>query len=92
MIFIAVLTAHTERPPLLQVHAVNFWGHAYLTLLLLGRLIQAGPARIVQVVRAHAWHDLVEGRVPLARVRVSWLGGVQAKSSLQKHTTPHASP
>mgnify|MGYP001807882214 CR=1 FL=1 len=37
-----------------QTHAVNFFGHAYLTLLLIGRLIQARPSRIVQVVRATA--------------------------------------
>ncbi|KIZ02734.1 retinol dehydrogenase 11 (all-trans/9-cis/11-cis) [Monoraphidium neglectum] len=33
-----------------QTHAVNFWGHAYLTLLLLNRIVEAGPSRIVQVV------------------------------------------
>jgi NAD(P)-dependent dehydrogenase (short-subunit alcohol dehydrogenase family) len=42
---------HPPRPSP-QTHAVNFWGHAYLTLLLLGRLVQAGPSRIVQVVSA----------------------------------------
>jgi NAD(P)-dependent dehydrogenase (short-subunit alcohol dehydrogenase family) len=55
-----------------QVHAVNFWGHAYLTLLLLGRIIQAGPARIVQVVSF--------GEI-LGRVHLSDLRGAAAGTS-----------
>lgn len=33
-----------------QVCASNFWGHAYLTLLLLDRIMHSEPARIVSVI------------------------------------------
>jgi NAD(P)-dependent dehydrogenase (short-subunit alcohol dehydrogenase family) len=29
---------------------VNYWGHVYLTLLLLDRMVQSKPARIVNMV------------------------------------------
>ncbi|KIZ02736.1 Retinol dehydrogenase 12 [Monoraphidium neglectum] len=55
-----------------QTHAVNFWGHAYLTLLLLCRIIEAGPSRIVQVVSF--------GEI-LGRVRMHDLRGAEEGSS-----------
>ncbi|GBF89922.1 short-chain dehydrogenase reductase [Raphidocelis subcapitata] len=53
-----------------RTHAVNHWGHAYLTLLLLGRLVQAGPSRIVQVV---SFGEII-GRVRLDDLRGARLG------------------
>ncbi|KAI8467180.1 MAG: hypothetical protein J3K34DRAFT_431400 [Monoraphidium minutum] len=55
-----------------QVHAVNFWGHAYLTLLLLGRIMEGAPSRIVHVVSF--------GEI-LGRVRMHDLRGAQEGNS-----------
>ena len=35
-----------------QTLAVNYWGHVYLTLMLLDRIIDSKPARIINMVSA----------------------------------------